>query len=138
MKLLKKTYITLLALLAVSSSMAFAQQKDLLKTYELPQFTELNVQMNTEVIILKSNRNMMVIQGDSLTQKSINFDSLDGKLTIIAEKGMEAFQPTRVLIETISLSSITTSGTGKYFLIGHQDNKIGIYNSPITALNTPK
>ncbi len=80
MKIIKKTYLTTIALLAITSSIAFAQQNDLLKSYELPQFTELHVQMNTEVIILNSSRNYLVVQGDSLSQTSIKIDSVDGRV----------------------------------------------------------
>lgn len=138
MKIIKKTYLTTLALLALTSSMAFAQQNDLLKSYELPQFTELQVQMNTEVIILNSTRNFLIVQGDSLSQLSINLNTKDGKVVISSNQEVNSSQPTRVLIETTSMASLTTGGLGKYYIIGQKDKTLGIYNPSTTAYVEPK
>jgi len=133
MKIIKKTYLTTLALLAITSSIAFAQQNDLLKSYELPQFTELQVQMNTEVIILNSSRNYLVVQGDSLSQASIRIDTVDGKVLISSNNEVNNSQPTRVLVETTSIASLTTGGLGKYYIIGRKNKPLGIYNPTVTA-----
>ncbi|GAB5408429.1 MAG: hypothetical protein BalsKO_07940 [Balneolaceae bacterium] len=133
MKIIKKTYKTTLALLALTSSLAFAQQNEMLKSYELPAFTELKVQMNTEVIILNSTRNHLVVQGDSLSQASIKLDLSDGKVTIISKESSNNIQPTRVLIETTSIATLTTGGLGRYYIIGKKDKPIGILNPTVTA-----
>tara|TARA_R110000868_G_scaffold304437_9_gene565088 strand:+ start:3084 stop:3506 length:423 start_codon:yes stop_codon:yes gene_type:complete len=133
MNIIKKTYKTTLALLALTSSIAFAQETDILKSYELPQFTELQVQMNTEVIILNSSRNYLVVQGDSLSQNSIKIETIDGKVLISSNKEANSSQPTRVLVETTSMASLTTGGLGKYFIIGQKDKALGIYNPTVTA-----
>lgn len=134
MKIIKKTYLLILTLIALTSSVAFTQQNDLLKSYELPKFTELKVQMNTEVIILNSTRNYLVVQGDSLTQASIKVDLSDGKVSIISNESSNHIQPTRVLIETTSIATLTTGGLGRYYIIGKKDKPIGIYNPTVTAL----
>lgn len=138
MNIIKKTYLTSMTLLALTSSVAFAQQSDLLKSYELPQFTQLQVQMNTEVIILNSTRNHLVVQGDSLSHISINIDSEDGIVTISSNKEVNDSQPTRVLVETTSIASLMTGGLGKYYLIGQKDKTLGIYNPSVTAFAKSK
>lgn len=128
MKIIKKTYLTTLALIALTSSLAFTQENDQLKSYELPQFTELQVQLNTEVIILNSNRDFIIVQGDSLTQASIMIETENGKVTILTNGNTESVQPTRVLVETTSMASLTTGGLGKYYIIGQKNKPTVIFN----------
>lgn len=135
MNFIKKTSITLTVLLGLSGSVVKAQENDRLITYNLPQFTQLEVGVDTEFIILESTRNIMFVQGDSLTQDAIQINDSNGILTISSNTLSDSKRPTRIVFEAISLESLTTTGSGKYYIVGHKNRKLGINNTTVLAEN---
>ncbi len=60
-------------------------------------------------------------------------DMIDGKVLISSSNEVNNTQPTRVLVETTSIASLTTGGLGKYYIIGQKNKPLGIYNPTVTA-----
>lgn len=139
-KTMKKlnTYTLLLLstlFLGTLSQRSLAQESELLITHELEAFEKLNVTLkNTEVIIIISSRNQVIVQGDSLTQEQFSYNQDNGELVLSSNTNLA---PTRIVIETEALTSLTTNDTGKIYLIGKERQKLGIANSTLLTLNNP-
>ncbi len=136
---MKKLYTYSLLLLSTLflgtlSQSSNAQESELLVTYELKAFEKLNVALkNTEVIIIISPRNQVIVQGDSLTQEQFAYNQEDGELVISSKKELA---PTRIVIETEALTSLTTINTGKIYLVGKERQRLGIANTTLLTLNS--
>ncbi|RNC79988.1 MAG: hypothetical protein ED557_12720 [Balneola sp.] len=121
--------------LGTLSQRSLAQESELLITHELEAFEKLNVTLkNTEVIIIISSRNQVIVQGDSLTQEQFSYNQDNGELVLSSNTNLA---PTRIVIETEALTSLTTNDTGKIYLIGKERQKLGIANSTLLTLNNP-
>ncbi len=136
---MKKLYTYTLLLLSTLflgtlSNSSNAQESELLVTYELNAFEKLNVSLkNTEVIIIMSSRNQVIVQGDSLTQEQFSYDQENGELLLSSNKELA---PTRIVIETEALTSLTTQDTGKIYLVGKERKTLGIANSTLFTFNS--
>ncbi len=117
-----KIIISILALFFAFNSKA--QETDVLKNYPISGFTELQSSLNTEVIIIKSSRNNVLIQGSKKAQNEIIILEEEGRLAIFSKEE----EPTRVVIETTGIGSLISGGTGNYFVIGLDQERFVLFN----------
>lgn len=136
---MKKLYTYFLLLLSTLftgtlTQSSYAQESDMLVTYELEPFNKLNVALkNTEVIIIISPRNQVIVQGDSLTQEQFSYNHDNEELLLSSNRGLT---PTRIVIETSTLNALTTNDTGRIYLIGKERNKLGIVNGNLLSMSS--
>lgn len=126
MKNLIKIYTTLLAILF--SVTAIAQETDVLKNHKISEFTELQSQVNTEVIIIKSTRNNILIQGSAEAQNNLLIQEEEGRLAITFQSETIEDQLTRIVIETTGFNSLISGGTGNYFVLGLDQKNLVLMN----------
>ncbi|MEQ9308730.1 MAG: DUF2807 domain-containing protein [Balneolaceae bacterium] len=125
--------IYLIILLTSVSQQGISQNTDHLFTYEVSAFKELQFQVNTEVIIIKSSRNRVLIQGDTFTQSSIVILEQEGRLAIYSKVEPLFKNPTRIVIETSSINSLVSGGTGRYFVLGLDQKQFTLHNPLATV-----
>ncbi len=123
---IKITIYILVFFYAVSAN---AQETDVLKNYPILEFTELQSQLNTEVIIIKSIRNNILIQGSEKAHDEITILEEEGRLAIFSKD----YNPIRVVIETTGFYSLISGGKGKYFIIGLDQERFALFNPSATV-----
>ena len=126
MNSLKKTLgVVLLSLMALLPTQA--QDTNHLRWIELEPFTQVQVQLDAYVILVKSSRNHITLQGDSATIADFEYVVEDGILSL---DHLDAYpgDVDRVLIEYTDLDIITTGGTGDYFFTNVDQKKLYILN----------
>ncbi|MFV1884534.1 MAG: hypothetical protein ACMZ7B_08605 [Balneola sp.] len=105
-----------------------AQETDVLNNREVSEFTELQSQVNTEVIIIKSTRNNILIQGSEEAQKDLLIQEQEGRLAISFQSETIENQLTRIVIETTGFNSLISGGIGNYFVIGLDQKNFVLMN----------
>ncbi|MBO6524812.1 MAG: hypothetical protein JJ971_13355 [Balneolaceae bacterium] len=125
------TTITVLALTLTTSIQA--QETDVLMNYQISPFTELQSELNTEIIIIKSTRNNILVQGSEESQREIEIIEEDGRLAVFLKDGSNE-QPKRIVIETTGFNSLVSGGTGNYFVLGLEQESFNLLNPSANVL----
>ncbi len=115
MKYLTKITLTVFAVLL--SLNAGAQTTDILKNYTISEFTELQSQINTEVIIIQSNRNNILVQGSKEAQHAFTIQEEENRLSFSYSDEASNEIPTRIVVETTGFNSLISGGKGNYYIV---------------------
>lgn len=107
-----------------------AQSANHIRSVELKPFNHVQLQNNSEIILIKSTRNYMFIQGDSAEINDIAFVEEDGILGIDILDS--AFNSNRIVIEFTELNYATTGGNGEYYILNIDEDFLSILNPQAT------
>jgi|GEM_PF-1416849 len=129
-KIMKKTVqkITLTVALAIAISVgSFAQSTTYLREVALTDFNKIQVSLDADVIVLKSQRNHVTLVGDS---------SYIASVPVLVEGGILEFsynaEPNnllqKVVIEYKDLDHATTGGIGTYYFHNIKQEKLVVFN----------
>ncbi len=125
---MRNLIITTIAVLTFSITTSIAaQETDVLRNYPISVFTELQSQLNSEVIIIKSSRNNILVQGSNKSQEGIRIIEEEGRLAIFTDDNSIA-QPSRIVIETTGFNSLVSGGTGTYYVFGLEQDNFRLFN----------
>lgn len=122
------TKITSAIILAfILSANSFAQDADFIKTQELEPYNQIQLSMDTEVILLKSSRNHLTLIGelDYINNMPISYK---GDTLSLHHNEETAPKLRRVVIEYKDISKLETSGNGNYYLHKVDEDKLNIFN----------
>lgn len=122
--MLHRSKIIISSLILFCAFSANAQETDILKNYSISEFIELQSQFNTEVIIIKSTRNNILIQGGEQAQSEFVIVEEEGHLAIFSDE----MEPTRIVIETTGFNSLISGGRGNYYVIGLNQESFVLFN----------
>jgi hypothetical protein len=122
----KITFAIVLAFVLTASS--FAQDADYIKTQDLNSFNQISLNMDTDVILLKSSRNHLTLVGelDYINNLPITYN---GDTLSIQHNAENAPKLRRVVIEYKDISQIETSGNGFYYFHKVDEDKLNIINN---------
>lgn len=106
---------------------AFAQQTTHLRTVELEEFDQIRVSLDTDVILIKSDRNQLTLVGDSSYIAEFPVSQNDSILSFSYNEN-ESKQLKRVIIEYKELDRAITGGDGTYFFHKLSQRDLEIFN----------
>lgn len=113
---------------------AYSQETDILKNYSVSGFTELQSQVSTEVIIIQSTRNNILVQGSKEAQREVSITEEEGRLAIFSNAEKPELNPTRIVIETTGFNSLISGGTGNYYVFGLDQKSFVLMNPEAKVL----
>ena len=117
---------TMLALITAMSSMA--QNANYEASMDLKSFDEIRVISDTEVIIIKSDRNHLKLVGDSSFVFNMPVTQNDGALTLVYEEnGQNKLQ--KAVIEYKAINRLVTGGKGSIHIQGLNEKELKVYNN---------
>jgi hypothetical protein len=127
MKNIIKNITLAFALSIAIISTSNAQDITHLKEVALTEFNKIQVSLDTEVIIMKSERNHVTLVGDSTYLAT---------LPVLVENGILEFnyaaEPknrlSKVLIEYTNIDHATTGGTGTYYFHNIKEDRLVVFN----------
>ncbi len=106
----------------------FAQNYTHLNSYELSSFEQLRMDVDTEVILVKSDKNQLTLVGDSVYVFNAPINQENGVLTFnYFETGGEELK--RITVEYQDISRVSTSGTGEYYFYNMDAKDLKIFNN---------
>ena len=123
-----KKYILGLSAVAVLSVSANAQDyTSYIRTLNVDNFSNVSVDLDTEVILIKSDSNRVTLAGDSSLIFSKEITVEDGTLTFGYEKEPEN-KLFRVVIEYTDLDRLVAGGEGIYYLYKMDLDNLVVFN----------
>ena len=127
MKSYARYIIPMFVLMLASSVPSFAQYTTYLRLVELDPYTQINMNVDSEVILLKSTRDHITFAGDSTFIASINVSQDESVLSFNYEKEPES-KLIRVVIEYKNINTVTTGGNGTYYFHKLNEDNLSIRN----------
>lgn len=119
---------TAIALVFVLMTNSFAQDADYIKTQALQSFNQISLNMDTEVILLKSSRNHLTLVGelDYINNLPVTYN---GDTLSLEHHAENAPKLRRVVIEYKDISQIETKGSGFFYFHKVDEDKLKIINN---------
>lgn len=127
---MKKSIIRIASALTLTIAMtlpSFAQESTHLRSVALEDFNQVRVSMDTEVILLKSDRNNLTLVGDSVYIAEFDISQQDDILAFSHNKE-KTVSLQRVIIEYKELDRVITGGEGTYYFHKLSERDLEIYN----------
>jgi hypothetical protein len=128
-KLLLTIYVLLLIIILSTASQA--QNDDRIRRIELKAFDQIQLQVNTEVFLVKGPRNQIILQGDSAAIESIQIAQEEGILALDYLEDV-AGSLKRIIIEYRNIEQLTTGGNGQYFIPNLDQHHLYVLNPQAT------
>lgn len=126
--LIKTMYVVLIALCTVQGG--YAQEVSHIMERELPEFKEIQMETSGEVILKRSHRNFMTLQGDSASLEQIEILEDEGRLALVVDEQ----RIPRIVIEYKSLQSLSAGGAGYYIIQNANEKVLNIFN-PLSTVS---
>lgn len=128
MKLTITKFTTAIVLAFVLTATSFAQDADYIKTQELESFNQISLDMDTDVILLKSSRNHLTLVGelDYINNLPVTYN---GDTLSLAHNAANAPELRRVVIEYKDIDQIETKGKGFYYFHKVDEDQLKIINN---------
>ena len=109
-----KHIFSLVVFAAVSFSAAAQDYTTYIRNIDVDSFTNVEVELDTEVILIKSDSNRVTLAGDSTFIYNTPVSSVDGTLSFKYEKEPEG-KLYRIIIEYTDLNRMVAGGEGAYY-----------------------
>lgn len=128
---MKSTVTTLTSAIILATVLVLpsvAQQENYVSSMEVKPFDEIRVISDSEVLIVKSNRNHIKLVGDSSFVSSMSVSQEDEMLALVYEEnGQNQLQ--RVVIEYKAINRLVTGGNGRIQIEGLDEKELKVYNN---------
>lgn len=104
-----------------------------IRMVETSAFSKLNLDVDAEVILIKSSRNMVTLNGEESYISAIPVESTDSVLSLNYEKEADK-KLTRVVIEFTDLEDVYAGGNGLYYFHKIESEGLEIQNPEATVI----